>query len=71
MLALLAKQARRQDIPVLISNHNTQFTRNAYKSADDIKRFKVRRFISCNGQQRQPASELLALFHNQSQSRVA
>ncbi|MGD8784812.1 MAG: Dam family site-specific DNA-(adenine-N6)-methyltransferase [Thioalkalispiraceae bacterium] len=66
-LAHLAKQARHQAIPVLISNHNTQFTRKAYSSADNIKRLKVRRFISCNSQQRQPASELLALF----QTRVA
>jgi len=71
LLAQLAEQARHKDIPVLISNHNTQFTRKAYRSADNIKRLQVRRFISCNGQQRKPASELLALFQNQPQSRVA
>ena len=68
LLAQFAEQARKRDIPVLISNHNTHFTRKAYKSADNIKRLKVSRFISCNGQQRQPAGELLALFH---QSQVA
>ncbi len=62
LLAQLAKRTRQQNIPVLISNHNTQFTRKAYKSADNIKRLQVRRFISCNGQRRKPASELLALF---------
>lgn len=71
LLAQLAKEARRKNIPVLISNHNTQFTRKAYKSADNIKRLQVRRFISCKGQQRKPASELLALFQSQPQSRVA
>ena len=71
LLAQLAEQARHRDIPVLISNHNTQFTRKAYKSADNIKRLTVRRFISCNGQRRQPASELLALFQSRPQTRVA
>ncbi len=66
-LAQLAETTRQSGIPVLISNHNTQFTRKAYKEADNIKRFKVMRSISCNGQQRKPAGELLALF----ESRVA
>ena len=66
-LAKLAESTRRSGIPVLISNHNTRFTRQAYKTADNIKRFKVMRSISCNGQQRKPAGELLALF----ESRVA
>ena len=66
-LAQLAESTRQRGIPVLISNHNTQFTRQAYKAADNIKRFKVMRSISCNGQQRKPAGELLALF----ESRVA
>lgn len=71
LLAQLATQACQCNIPVLISNHNTRFTRRAYKSADNIKQLKVRRFISCNGQQRQPASELLALFQAGAQSQVA
>lgn len=71
LLAQLANQARQCNIPVLISNHNTRFTRKAYKGADNIKQLKVRRFISCNGQQRQPASELLALFQAGAQSQVA
>jgi len=61
-LAELAEQTRQRGIPVLISNHNTRFTRNAYRSASNIKRFSVRRFISCNGSKRQNACELLALF---------
>lgn len=61
-LADLAEQARQRGIPVLISNHNTHFTRKAYQSANNIKRFSVRRFISCNGSKRQNAGELLALF---------
>ena len=61
-LADLAEQTRQRGIPVLISNHNTHFTRKAYQSANNIKRFSVRRFISCNGGKRQNAGELLALF---------
>ncbi|MBI1424564.1 MAG: Dam family site-specific DNA-(adenine-N6)-methyltransferase [Gammaproteobacteria bacterium] len=61
-LADLAEQTRQRGIPVLISNHNTRFTRNAYRAANNIKRFSVRRFISCNGEKRQNAGELLALF---------
>ncbi|MEJ2359884.1 MAG: Dam family site-specific DNA-(adenine-N6)-methyltransferase [Gammaproteobacteria bacterium] len=62
-LADLAEQTRQRGIPVLISNHNTRFTRKAYRSANNIKRFSVRRFISCNGNKRQNAGELLALFN--------
>lgn len=61
-LADLAEQTRQRGVPVLISNHNTRFTRKAYRSANNIKRFAVRRFISCNGNKRQNAGELLALF---------
>ena len=67
LLAELAGQTRTAGIPVLISNHNTRFTLKAYRSADNIKRLKVNRMISCNGKTRQPANELLALF----ESRVA
>jgi DNA adenine methylase len=61
-LADLAEQTRQRGIPVLISNHNTHFTRKAYRSANNIKRFSVRRFISCDGSKRRNAGELLALF---------
>lgn len=60
-LAELAGQAARRGVPVLISNHNTKATRDAY-SAAHVKRFKVRRNISCNAQRREPARELLAMF---------
>jgi DNA adenine methylase len=61
-LADLAAKARARGIPVLISNHNTRFTREVYQDANDIKRFKVQRYISCNGRKREHAGELLALF---------
>lgn len=61
-LAKLAEQAARRGIPVLVSNHNTRFTREAYRNATQFKKFHVQRYISCNGQSRNNAGEVLALF---------
>lgn len=60
-LADLANKTSSKGIPILISNHNTEFTLEAYKKAK-IKKFHVQRFISCNGKKRGMAGELLALF---------
>lgn len=60
-LAELARACRERNIPVLISNHNTKFTLAVYSDAQ-VARFKVRRYISCNGNKRDHAGELLALF---------
>ena len=62
-LADLAKQTSSRGIPILISNHNTAFTRKAYNKANKITKFHVQRFISCNGKKRGTAGELLALFN--------
>lgn len=61
-LAELADENLQRGIPVLISNHNTKFTRKIYKTASKKKVFDVRRFISCNGQKRHHAEEVLAVF---------
>ena len=61
-LAQLAEQAASRGIPVLISNHNTHFTQQAYQMATHRDTFQVRRYISCNGEKRQNAVEVLALF---------
>ncbi len=61
-LAELAEQHGRKKISVLISNHDTRFTRKTYCKANTLKYFKVQRFISCNGQKRKHAGEVLALF---------
>jgi DNA adenine methylase len=61
-LADIAEQLSADGIPVLVSNHNTPFTRQAYRAASRCERFQVRRFISCNGNKRERAGELLALF---------
>ncbi len=51
----------RRGIPVLISNHSSEWTNTAYQSAR-IETFAVRRFISCDGRHRDNAEEVLALF---------
>lgn len=60
-LAKLAGELAGRGIPVLLSNHDTAFTRQIYRSAH-LTFFKVRRFISCRGESRGRAAELLALF---------
>ena len=61
-LADLANEISAKGIPIIISNHNTSFTRKAYDKANKITKFHVQRFISCNGKKRRTAGELLALF---------
>jgi DNA adenine methylase len=62
----LASLARRtgykRNIPVLVSNHDTEFTRDIYQGAD-MTELQVSRFISQNGSTRIKVAELLALFH--------
>lgn len=60
-LASLAEKTAKRGIPVLISNHWTAFTEEIYKNAE-LTTFSVRRSISCKGDQRKEASEVLALF---------
>lgn len=60
-LAKAAKRIGKRGIPVLISNHDTEFTREAYIDAN-IYNIKVNRSISCKGDRRVQAKELLALF---------
>lgn len=60
-LASLAVRCSRKGIPVVISNHDTVFTREIYSTAD-IETLTVRRFISCDGKNRNKVAELLAAF---------
>jgi DNA adenine methylase len=60
-LADAARRLAERGYPVLISNHNTEFTRGVYTNAH-ISEFHVQRSISCNGTRRNKADELLALF---------
>jgi DNA adenine methylase len=60
-LAALSEAAYRRGIPVILSNHDTDITRNLYAAAE-VKLFNVQRFISCNGDNRTAAPELLAVY---------
>jgi DNA adenine methylase len=60
-LAELAKSLSKKGVHVVISNHDTTFTQTAYESAKIVS-FQVRRFISCKGDARGQANEMLALF---------
>jgi len=60
----LARQARacaKRGIPVVISNHDTEFVHQAYEGAK-ITSFPVQRLISCNKEKRGKAQEVLAVF---------
>lgn len=60
-LAELARETAERGIPVLISNHHNPLTLSIYTGAA-IERFPVQRLISCQGNRRGRADELLALF---------
>lgn len=60
-LAELAIHLMKQGIPVIISNHATDFTQEIYRTAR-ISTFEVQRVISCHGAHRRKSPELLALF---------
>jgi DNA adenine methylase len=62
-LSELAMCLADKGIPVIISNHDTTFTRKIYRQAK-LSKFLVPRYISCNGQDRTPAKELLAVFQS-------
>ena len=61
VLALAAEQLSALEIPVLISNHLTNFTESIYNKAS-LTTFHVRRSISCNASNRNHACEVLALY---------
>lgn len=60
-LAELAMQNVNRGITVIISNHDTAFTRHHYQQAEIVS-FPVKRYISCNALKRLPVQELLAIF---------
>lgn len=60
-LATMAKKLARQGIPVIISNHDTQATREYYKHAKIIQ-LDVPRLISRDINNRQKTSEIIAFF---------
>lgn len=61
LLADYARQTAQQQIPVLISNHDTPFTREIYRGAK-IHKIKVQRSIGQLANSRGKVDELFALF---------
>lgn len=61
ILAELAMDCANRGITVVISNHDTEFTRHHYRHSK-IQSFPVKRLISCHSEHRMPAQELLAIF---------
>ena len=63
-LAEWASKLARQGIMVIISNHDTDNTRNLYQDAGaKTEGFRVRRTISCDVKKREKVGEILAVFH--------
>lgn len=60
-LADWAERLAGQGIPVVISNHDTPWTRELYRTASQIT-VSVPRFISCDGQRRESVDEVIAVF---------
>ncbi|WP_111978626.1 Dam family site-specific DNA-(adenine-N6)-methyltransferase [Algibacillus agarilyticus] len=68
-LSELAQAARdNKQSTILISNHDTKFTRSIYANADKRKYLKVGRTISTNTKNRKPVKEVLALYQTAKRS---
>ncbi len=63
-LSDLAFKSAKKGITVIISNHDTPFTRHYYRHGQLIS-LTVRRSISCHANKRYPAPELLAIFNDE------
>jgi DNA adenine methylase len=61
-LHALALEASERGAVVVISNHDTLFTQKLYSGASRLEEVLVSRTISCNGQNRKKARELIAVF---------
>lgn len=61
-LAALAAEAAARGAVVLVSNHDTPFTRDLYGGAARITPISVRRSVSASGGARGAANEIVALF---------
>jgi DNA adenine methylase len=60
-LAKIAKALAKKGAKVIISNHDTPFTREIYRGAS-IEQFEVSRTISCKGGTRRKVTELIACY---------
>jgi len=69
-LHALALAASERGAFVVISNHDTEFTQGLYKGAARLEEVLVSRTISCDGQNRNKAKELIAVFGDLKQSEL-
>lgn len=60
-LATFAEKLKYENVAVILSNHDTAFTRDIYSTAQ-ITTLNVRRFISSKASERGKAAELIAVF---------
>ena len=61
-LHTMAVEASKRGAFVVISNHDTEFTQSLYRGAAKLEAVLVSRTISCDGQNRNKAKELIAVF---------
>jgi DNA adenine methylase len=61
-LAELCYQSSQHGAVVIISNHDTPGARKLYQEAESLRFESVSRTISCNGENRKQAKELIAVF---------
>lgn len=61
-MAALCRELAGRGIPVLVSNHDTPFTREIYEGAE-IEALDVRRSVAASAGSRGKAPEVLAMFH--------
>lgn len=61
-LAKACEEASERGAFVIISNHDTHFTREIYKNASDIISLDVKRSVSASGASRNKAKEILAIM---------
>ncbi|NUF27557.1 DNA adenine methylase [Gilliamella bombicola] len=59
---LAENMAYKKNIPVLVSNHYTDYTMTLYSKASQLYRAEMRRSISCAGEGRKKIDEILALY---------
>jgi DNA adenine methylase len=61
-LTNLCIQSAQRGAVVVVSNHDTPFTRELYQNASQVIPILVSRTISCDGKTRNKAKELIAIF---------
>ncbi|GAA5138634.1 Dam family site-specific DNA-(adenine-N6)-methyltransferase [Thalassotalea piscium] len=62
-LASLAEKASQRGVGVIITNHDTVEMRELYHKADTIQSLKVQRSISCKGDNRGHANEIIVTYN--------